>query len=60
MDLKTPLTDDELAAQVYQSAAWSIASLALNVDIHPEFRKGIDAAADRCQELANLAEKGKA
>lgn len=60
MDLKEPLTDDELAAQIYEAAAFSIGGIRSNQNVHPMFRAGIEAAADKCNQLAALARQGKA
>lgn len=60
MDLKEPLSDDELAAQIYEAAAFSIGGIRANQNVHPMFRAGLESAADRCNELAILAREGKA
>ncbi len=60
MDLKEPVPDAELAAEIYEAAAFSIGGIRSNQNVHPMFRAGLEAAADRCNELAALARQGKA
>ena len=60
MNLTEPLSDDQLAAEVYRAAAFSISGLIRAENLHPAFKRGVEAAADRCRELADLAERGLA
>lgn len=60
MNLTEPLSDDQLAAETYRSAAFSITSLTRAKNLDPAFVRGVEASVERCNQLADLAEKGQA